>query len=160
METKELKVQAPDGYEIDKENSTFERIKFKPKMLTYEDIARKLSSTKKIYGLGVDGCIFSAIRFSYPKGLYAASKKQLEKLVAINELMNVAKILNYGWKADPENISEEKFYFYISSIGSVEIAKSHLCIGAICYFKNEESANTAIDILGEDTIRLALSTDW
>ena len=30
METKELKIQVPDGYEIDKENSTFECIKFKP----------------------------------------------------------------------------------------------------------------------------------
>ena len=29
METKELKIQVPKGYEIDKENSTFELIKFK-----------------------------------------------------------------------------------------------------------------------------------
>ena len=31
METKELKIQIPDGYEIDKENSTFEKIVFKKK---------------------------------------------------------------------------------------------------------------------------------
>ena len=30
METKELKIQIPEGMEIDKENSTFECIKFKP----------------------------------------------------------------------------------------------------------------------------------
>ena len=30
METKELKIKVPKGYEIDKENSTFERIIFKP----------------------------------------------------------------------------------------------------------------------------------
>lgn len=30
METKEIKINVPDGYEIDKENSTFECIKFKP----------------------------------------------------------------------------------------------------------------------------------
>ena len=30
METKEVKIQIPEGYEIDKENSTFECIKFKP----------------------------------------------------------------------------------------------------------------------------------
>lgn len=29
METKEFKIQVPEGYEIDKENSTFECIKFK-----------------------------------------------------------------------------------------------------------------------------------
>ncbi len=31
METKELKIQIPEGYEIDKENSTFEKIVFKKK---------------------------------------------------------------------------------------------------------------------------------
>ena len=29
METKELKIQVPEGYEIDKEKSTFEKIVFK-----------------------------------------------------------------------------------------------------------------------------------
>ena len=31
METKELKIQIPEGYEIDKDNSTFEKIVFKKK---------------------------------------------------------------------------------------------------------------------------------
>lgn len=30
MDTKEIKIECPEGYEIDKENSTFECIKFKP----------------------------------------------------------------------------------------------------------------------------------
>ena len=30
MDTKEVKIECPEGYEIDKENSTFECIKFKP----------------------------------------------------------------------------------------------------------------------------------
>lgn len=34
METKEFKIQVPEGYEIDKENSTFECIKFKPIKIT------------------------------------------------------------------------------------------------------------------------------
>ena len=34
METKELKIQIPEGYEIDKENSTFEKIVFKKKKNT------------------------------------------------------------------------------------------------------------------------------
>lgn len=40
METKEVKIQVPEGYEIDKENSTFECIKFKKKfgVNTWEDI--------------------------------------------------------------------------------------------------------------------------
>ena len=44
MEAKELKIQAPEGYEIDKENSTFECIKFKPikKGITYKNVSNKL----------------------------------------------------------------------------------------------------------------------
>lgn len=44
METKELKIEIPKGYEIDKENSTFERIVFKPikKDITYEDVCNTL----------------------------------------------------------------------------------------------------------------------
>ena len=43
METKEVKIDIPKGYEIDKKNSTFECIKFKPvKNITYEDCCKKL----------------------------------------------------------------------------------------------------------------------
>lgn len=37
METKELKIIPPKGYEIDKENSTFECIKFKPEPKRWRD---------------------------------------------------------------------------------------------------------------------------
>lgn len=46
METKEVKITIPEGYEIDKEHSTFECIKFKKKVEvnTWKDI-RTLSGT-------------------------------------------------------------------------------------------------------------------
>lgn len=37
METKEIKISVPDGYEIDKEKSTFECIKFKPVVKKWRD---------------------------------------------------------------------------------------------------------------------------
>lgn len=37
METKELKINIPEGYEIDRENSTFECIKFKPVTKRWRD---------------------------------------------------------------------------------------------------------------------------
>ena len=48
MDIKEVKIQVPDGYEIDKENSTFECVKFKPikKDITYDDICNNLFSEK------------------------------------------------------------------------------------------------------------------
>ena len=44
MEIKEVKIQVPEGYEIDKENSTFECIKFKliKKDITYKGVCEKL----------------------------------------------------------------------------------------------------------------------
>ena len=52
METKELKIQIPEGYEIDKEKSTFEKIVFKEKENT------KPRSWKEYLELntGFDGC--------------------------------------------------------------------------------------------------------
>ncbi len=55
METKEIKINVPEGYEIDKENSTFECIKFKKKEVTpwrynqettsgYSIVCRKISN--------------------------------------------------------------------------------------------------------------------
>lgn len=42
METKEIKINIPEGYEVDKENSTFECIKFKKKIKvnTWQDIPK------------------------------------------------------------------------------------------------------------------------
>ena len=42
MKTKEVKIEIPQGYEIDNEKSTLECIKFKPikKDITYNDVAR------------------------------------------------------------------------------------------------------------------------
>lgn len=37
QDTKEIKINCPEGYEIDKENSTFECIKFKPRQTKFRD---------------------------------------------------------------------------------------------------------------------------
>lgn len=51
METKEIKIQVPEGYEIDKEKSTFERIVFKKKTIinSWEDL-------KKVGGYYINTC--------------------------------------------------------------------------------------------------------
>ena len=50
METKELKIQVPEGYEIDKEKSTFENIVFKKK----EEKRWRDDETKMIKGYFID----------------------------------------------------------------------------------------------------------
>jgi hypothetical protein len=98
METKELKIQAPDGYEIDKENSTFECIKFKliRNDITYKDICKKLfSDIEKIYYY-TDSC--GDIQFCQTTNVEDANNattvKQLKRILALNQLLNIAEYYN------------------------------------------------------------------
>lgn len=157
METREVKIQVPEGYEIDKENSTFECIKFKPKKLTYKDIAKNLFKDNKAYYINTDGTICYFLCSShYPYSNNAVSKEQWEKLLALNKLINVAKYLNGDWKPDFTNIREEKWFIKTESGKIITAWTSLHNIGTPC-FKTAELARQAIEILGEETIKLALS---
>lgn len=48
-DSQEIRIQIPEGYEIDTENSTFECIKFKKKELTYEEIEHKVLSNPELH---------------------------------------------------------------------------------------------------------------
>lgn len=97
METKELKVQAPEGYEIDAENSTFECIKFKPikKDITYEDVCNKLFERNSGYSINQYGKIDSFCLASHKfDANNAPNNKQLKRLLALNQLLNIAEYYN------------------------------------------------------------------
>lgn len=161
---KEVKIQVPEGYEIDKENSTFECIKFKKKQLTYDDIAKKLFKSEGCFFILSEGeveYVHEGVGSGYKDPNNCTSRKQAEKLLAINKLMNVAKYLNKGWIPDwnsgnePKysivpNYLEEKFIIYTAFLGKT---------GTI-YFKTKELAEQAIQILGKDTITLAICDDY
>lgn len=98
MKTKELKIQIPEGYEIDKENSTFECVKFKPiikKNITYEEVCNKLF--KKFNGYFItsfgetDTFYYKSDKFA-PNS--ATNNKQLERVLALNQLLNIAEYYN------------------------------------------------------------------
>lgn len=161
MEEKELKIQIPEGYEIDKENSTFECIKFKKKQLTYRDVAEKLFTHKDCFFPDTDGKIhyvdYLVAGHTQPNN--CTSRKQAEKLLAINKLINVAKYLNGGWTPDWNDNKQDKYYLYLvhSNIYIYNITNMN---NSIVYFKTWELAERAIKILGEETIKLVLSTDY
>lgn len=165
METKEFKIQVPDGYEIDKKNSTFDCVKFKPidKKLTYEDVVKDLFSECYTYCLDYKSNVIERFRgVSYKdlsNGLNCTSKKQAEKLIAINKLMNVAKYLNGKAKTMPK---DGRLYYLLLDDGNIKsdwIIPSAINYGCV-FFYSRELSQIAVDILGEDTIRTALSIDW
>ena len=97
METKEVKIDIPKGYEIDKENSTFECIKFKPiKCITYKDVCDNIFAKNHGYHISSSGniCYTPLKEFAYDAD-NAPNKKQLERLLALNQLMNIAYYYNH-----------------------------------------------------------------
>ena len=97
METKELKIKAPKGYEIDKDHSTFECIKFKPikKDITYKDVCNTLFKNNTGYFIDQYGEInFYNIGTNRFDANNAPNGRQLKKLLALNKLLNIAEYYN------------------------------------------------------------------
>lgn len=162
METKEIKITPPDGYDVDKENSTFDCIKFKrKKAITYKDVEKELFEEKVSYYITDFGKIADiCLHIAKNNFNHCTSRKQGEKLLAINKLMNVAKYLNEDWKPDWDNPCEDKYHIYINKNEKIDICSNIISNSLSVYFKTKELVKQAIEILGEDTIKLALSTDW
>lgn len=97
METKELKIQIPKGYEIDKDHSTFECIKFKPikKDVTYEDVCNMLFENNTSYFIDQYGEInFYNIETNRFNANNAPNGRQLKRILALNQLLNIAEYYN------------------------------------------------------------------
>lgn len=156
---KEVKIQIPEGYEIDREKSTFERIVFKKKDLTYEDVARKLFSASRVWYLEDDGCINSArfcldTRICDPNN--ATSEKQLEQILALNKLMNVAKYLNQMESTTSSRSGTQKYYlFYSKTRRKMDTLIQTILEFAGPTFNSEALALQAIEILGETEVKKA-----
>ena len=115
------------------------------KPLTYEDVEKELFKEYDGYKIGFD-CV---------------SLKQTEKLLAINRLLNVAKYLNKDQKPDWSDTDTSKWSIELDNRDNKLYPKSFLYSNhSIVYFPSMETAEKAIQILGEDTVRLALKTNW
>lgn len=159
---KTMIVHAPEGYEIDEVNSTIREIVFKPIKKTYEHVAKELFEHKELFWVGS----FGDIKFkadgagpSFSEKNNCTSEKQAKKLLAINQIMNVAKYLNNGWTPNWNDTNEAKWYIRVDRENiDTNCVYSINCLDI--YFKTSKLAEEAINILGEDVIRLAASTDW
>lgn len=147
MEAKELKVQAPEGYEIDAENSTFECIKFKPikKDITYEDVCNKLFERDSGYSINqygkIDNFCLASHRFDANN---APNNKQLKRLLALNQLLNIAEYYNRIHPKQNDNlycISFENECIYLVGRYYKDLAIPSI----VAVFYSEEDAQAVID---------------
>lgn len=145
MKTKELKIQIPEGYEINKENSTFECVKSIKKNITYEDVSNKLfGDIEKIYY--TDSC--GGIQFCQTTNVEdknnAANRKQLERLLALNQLLNIAEYYN----TINSNKNGEYFHivFHPSTNYIVYCHKEYFSKdGLVPFFNRKEDAQAVIN---------------
>ena len=156
MKTQELKIEAPEGYEVDWENSSSNTIRFKPikKKITYKDVKEKLFSDKEHY-VEYAGTINSSknTRYYGENIIIATSKQQLEQLLALNKLMNVAVYLN----SNCNKIPELPGYWYIYADGKeLRAGRWVVSKSSLVAFRLEELAYEAIEILGEEEVKKAL----
>lgn len=115
-----------------------------PKPLTYEDIEREL--------MNAGTWVLTSI---------CASKQMLVKLSAIYKLLMVAKYLNGDWEPDWEDERKDKWgiYYDYGNMKLCYINEGYNCHAPV-YFRTKELAEQAIQILGEETIKLALTTNF
>lgn len=147
METKEIKIDVPEGYEIDKENSTFECIKFKPvkKELTYEDVTEELFGDDICFFINRRGeIIFTEQLAAKEDKNNATTKKQLERLLALNQLLNIAEYYN---KKSPKE-GEKIYCIDFEKSSSEYFVQEDICPTIVCglipTFNNHADAKAVV----------------
>ena len=129
----EIKIQIPEGMEIDRKNSTFDCIKFKPKELTYQEIAKKFQP----YNSSV-----------------CTNTNHLSKLIFIKKLLEVADYLNDNWKPNWNAVNQLKYYIsYNYERNTFEIEYCRYINSELIYFSSRENAEKAIEIIGEEELK-------
>lgn len=147
METKELKIQIPVGYEIDKDHSTFECIKFKPikKDITYEDVCNTLFKNNNGYFIDQYGKVnfynIGTTRFNVNN---ASNGRQLKKLLALNQLLNIAEYYN---NIHPKQ-NHTQYYIIKNDKNGYDVVEYkwlQYILGVVALFNSKEDTQAVID---------------
>ena len=127
----------------------------------YEEVAKELfESGYYYYDYIYDRIAENSAACEMP--MACTSRKQVEKVCAINRLLNVAKFLNKNedgsdWVPDWFDLDQNKFTFFMVK-DEFKILGRCSSLTSFVYFRTEELANQAVQILGEDVVRMALTT--
>lgn len=151
METKNIKIDVPEGWEIDKENSTFENIVFKKKD---EQLPTKWEDFKNIEGYYVDANCIIQFHVDLPRAYNRNTWPTIELAeasVALCQLIRHRDTWNKGWMP---NWNDESFKFGIT----VKCDNIHRGISqwtkTILSFEYEDIRNKFIDEF-KDLIEIA-----
>ena len=129
-----------------------------PKTMNYEDVCKELFLNK--IGFFVSDEEIKSVNITcneayFNMGNEATTKEELENLLCLGKLRNIAKYLNpKGWKYEANvNVG-----YYLSIWNNkIDVERYERTKGSHIFFKSEELALQALEILGEETIRKALN---
>ena len=154
METKEMKIQVPEGYEIDKENSTFEKIVFKK-------VERELPKKWEDLG-GVNGFYINAqsdinpyydseIKGTTSKNIFP-TREEAEACLALAQLCQLRDRYNDGWKPNWKDDGEIKYCIEFFK-GKIEKECHYITKRVLC-FKTRELRDKFLENF-RDLIKIA-----
>lgn len=126
IKNNQLTIDIPEGMEIDLENSNLAKgiVRFRSKWITIAEIAAR-------------ECLYSSITVS------ASTRK---KIIAISNLMDIAKYFNGDWKPDWRSLMESKYYIYYSTRSNTYgVANTSNTNYGNIYFRLYEDAKAVID---------------
>lgn len=151
IEFNHVRIIPPEGYEIDKENSTFENIVFKKKTVScYKQVLASLFYHRSNIYSDSPGIVSNVDEFikCHENRIIFNNSKNYQRIVALTKLINVAEYLNQGKNGNA-------YLIYVDNSNKIRFCPSPNTYGQVC-FRTELLARTAVDILGEETIKLAL----
>ena len=138
METKEMKIQVPEGYEIDRENSTFENIIFRK---AERKLPKKWEDVENVNGYYADSwgdvrCYYGVNTPDHTNKNIFPTKEEAEACLALAQLCQLRDIYNEGWKPNWEDHNETKYCieFCQGRIETIDRVNCH----KILTFKTEE----------------------
>lgn len=154
-----LKIEIPVGKEVDWEASAKQKqVVLKDKQLTYEDVCKELFNEGHYY-IDYNGKPHYNFKAAYTCPNNASNEHQLECILAKNKLANVARYLNGNWT--PGKTDSRHFDAYVLYVTPNKEYLGYIKISTCAHnsnvlFKSEKLAKQAVEILGKETIELAL----
>ena len=127
MEKKKLKINIPEGYEIDRENSTFEEIVFKkiedslaklPK--TWEEYCKRTKGYTSYYGYSINGNTYETKFDGFYNEFF--TKERVKQYVALGKLLQLRDYWVSNWKDDSNN-SVAVIYHFEGEIVNINVSK-------------------------------------
>jgi hypothetical protein len=138
MENKELKIQVPRGYEIDKENSTFEKIVFKK---VEKELPKCWEELGEIKGWYVDSfsdimpCDKGDTDKDNDKNIFPTIE-EAEACITLAQLCQLRDRYNDGWKPNWRTGSEIKYCIIVDENKIVE--SQYITLNRVLHFKTPE----------------------